>query len=244
LKNDQTESPELATLDHRRDTLYFACLAVFCALIAAIARSQTASTKEPYLTWTESLVDKIGKSTRINGTVGGLFDFRIIHTEHAYNYKLRATWMTPEVIRASARLEQLRMRLTDDQTRELVSEAEEEAETVILVEIDPREGSGVIPLDWRAILQPVGLEGGIVGRSAPDLKAFKALGGVARRDYAYDVFWVVFPLIKEDGESMIPDSVKQVELHVGIYNKQGKVRWNVPDSIRQRIKTLSDRHKR
>jgi len=44
---------------------------------------------------------------RANGRVGGWFDARVVHTEHSYNYKLRATWLTPEVIRASARMIQL-----------------------------------------------------------------------------------------------------------------------------------------
>ena len=40
--------------------------------------------------------------------MGGWLDTRILSTEHSYNYKLRATWLTPEVIRATARLAQVR----------------------------------------------------------------------------------------------------------------------------------------
>lgn len=50
--------------------------------------------------------------------------------------------MTPDVIGANARLLQLSLRLSDDQTRKLVAEAEAIRDTVILVELDPREGSG------------------------------------------------------------------------------------------------------
>ena len=39
--------------------------------------------------------------------MGGWLDTRILSTEHSYNYKLRATWLTPEVIRATARLAQV-----------------------------------------------------------------------------------------------------------------------------------------
>jgi hypothetical protein len=181
---------------------------------------------------------------RANGRVGGRFDFRVIHTERAYNYKLRATWLTPEVIRATARLEQLRLRLSDEQTQALVADAEASAQTVILVEIDPREGSGVIPLDWQAILQPkdlnAGLPGAIAGVSTPRLKAVKALAGVDRRDYSYDIFWVAFSLLDDKGAPAISDSVREVELVVGIYEKAGRVSWPVPDSIRDRMRSLSN----
>ena len=52
--------------------------------------------------------------------------------------------MTPEAIRAAARLEQLKRHLTDSETRELVMEAEKPDGLVAFIEINPREGSGVI----------------------------------------------------------------------------------------------------
>jgi hypothetical protein len=93
---------------------------------------------------------------RVNGQVGGSFDFRITHTERSYNYKLRATWFTPEAARAAARLAQLSERLSDDQTQAIVDEIERVRGTIIMVELDPREGSGIIPLEWltRPCLRP------------------------------------------------------------------------------------------
>src|SRR3989442_7079610 len=60
---------------------------------------------DEYLTWSAEQAVNIGKSWRVNGRVGGAFDLRVIHTEHSYNYKLRATLMAPELILATARLE-------------------------------------------------------------------------------------------------------------------------------------------
>jgi len=53
------------------------------------------------------------------------------------------------VIQATARLLQLSERLSDGQVEELVREATAAGDVVILVEIDPREGSGVIPKTGR-----------------------------------------------------------------------------------------------
>ncbi len=144
---------------------------------------------------------------RVNGKVGKGMDFRVLHTEHSYNYKLRATWLTPEVIDATARLRQLAEALTDEQTRTLIEEAHMPGNTVVLVEIDPREGSGVIPRDWIAFLGPKGADDkpdkAVRGISETRLREAKALGGGARRDYNYDVFWVVFPLVTTEGKTRV-----------------------------------------
>lgn len=58
------------------------------------------------------------------------------------------------MIRATARVLQARSRLTPEQTDAIVTEAQAPGGLVVMVEIDPREGSGVIPLDWEAFLQP------------------------------------------------------------------------------------------
>ncbi len=97
---------------------------LLCCTVTSIPQQPTSNARDDYLSWTAARANDIGKQWRVNGRAGGALDLRVIHTEHAYNYKLRATLMTPEVIRATARLEQLRMRLTDAQTRELVAEAE------------------------------------------------------------------------------------------------------------------------
>ena len=204
---------------------------------------QTKATDEEYLTWSADQAVNIGKSWRVNGRVGGAFDLRVIHTEHSYNYKLRATLMTPEVIRATARLEQIRLHLTNEQTRALVEEAERGNNLVALVEIDAREGSGVIPLDWRSDLRPNGTKAGsssiMSGISTPALRNVKALSGVARRDYAYDIFWVVFPLMDQIGNPAWESVPGNIELVVGIYNKEGHVTWTVSDPLRRRLSSMN-----
>jgi hypothetical protein len=80
----------------------------------------------------------------------------------------------------------------------------------------------------------------MTGVSTPRLKTVKALAGVVRRDYSYDIFWVVFPLLDDKGAPAFSDSVREVELVVGIYDKEGKVSWPIPDSIRQRMRMLSN----
>lgn len=164
---------------------------------------------DSYLSWSAKQAEDVGKSMRVNGKVGSSFDFWVINTDHAINYKLRATLLTPEVIRASARLEQLRNRLTIKQTKDLVEEAELSDQIVIMIELDPREGSGVIPLDWRVFLQSKNYKEGtggwaIAGEKRPELKKYKALSGVFKRDYNYDVFWVTFPLSDDNNSSLIP----------------------------------------
>ncbi|HEX8632971.1 MAG TPA: hypothetical protein VF703_02330 [Pyrinomonadaceae bacterium] len=234
----------------RRLTQGLLCLSLWTlGTLAAYAQPNAATpalpAREAYLSWTAGQATDIGKQGRTNGRVGGAFDLRVIHTEHSYNYKLRATLMTPEVIRAAARLEQLRANLTDEQTRSLVAEAEAAAPLVVMVELDAREGSGVIPLDWRASLQPKGAppDGiSIGGASQPALRQLKALHGVARRDYAYDVFWVAFPVADGQGRPLLTPSVQALELVVGIYNKAGRVSWPVSETLRQRIDTLTGKY--
>src|SRR5438094_702766 len=158
-----------------------------------------------YLSWTTNTIEAISKKFRVNGQVGGSFDFRIRGTERAYNYKLRATWFTPEMIQASVRYWQLRERLSEEQTQALVAEAEAVGDTVVMVELDPREGSGVIPSSWLAIFRAKGSSVEAKGMAVPAFRSVKALAGTVQRDYAYDVFWVVFPLVDEKGQAILPD---------------------------------------
>jgi hypothetical protein len=89
-----------------------------------------------------------------------------------------------------------------------VKQAESAGDTVILVDIDPREGSGVIPLDWLALLQPRFADGrtgtAIRGVSSPDLGTVQAPSGVLQRNDDDDRFRVVFPLTYEDGQPVLP----------------------------------------
>ncbi len=152
--------------------------------------------------------------------------------------------MTPEAIRAAARLEQLGRHLTDDETRELVTEAEKVDGLVVYIELNPREGSGVIPLDWRSTLRPKGATDdsplAIAGTSTPALRHVKALTRVGPRDYGYDVFWVVFPMRDKQGKRIWETPPNEIELVVGINEKQGRVSWRVNDSLRQRLLTSTE----
>lgn len=217
----------------------------FVAAVLAAGLALPARGQDDYLRMDAKAARATALALRVNGQVGGSFDFRVRSTDRSYNYKLRATWLTPEVIRATARLVQLAQGLTDDETRKLVEEAEQAGDTVILVEIDPREGSGIIPRDWTAHLMPRGADPAgtraVRGTVAPKLRDVKALAGAAQRDYAYDIFWVVFPLRLADGQPLFGPEDQEAELAVRIYNKGGRVRWKIPDSIRQRAGALPAR---
>ncbi len=225
--------------------IHFQLLTIFIICFALNLTITAQSTdSEAYLSWTPAQAEQIGKSMRENGKVGSRWDFRVINTDHAINYKLRATLLTPEVIRAAARLEQIRNRLTNEQTQKLVSDAESAGDLIFMVEIDPREGSGVIPLDWRVFLQSKDYKEGaggwaISGVKRPELRNLKALSGVFKRDYNYDAFWVTFSLRNENKASLIPTDTSEFELFVGIYSKEGRVNWRIPESISNKIKSLS-----
>ena len=195
----------------------------------------TADTGDAWLSWSAQTAETIGKAMRHTGRVGGAFDLRVKSTNKAYNYKLRATWLTPEVMRAGARLLQLQERLSDDEARQLVVAAERAAQTIVLVELDPREGSGVIPLGWSATLQPKGRANGRAARGTlmPRLRDVPVLKGVDKRDYAYDVFWIGFEM-ERDGMALFEDGDVEAELVVRIEGKEGRVEWEIPPSIRIR----------
>ena len=203
---------------------------------------------EAFLRWPADRAHAIGHSMRTTGRVGGVFDLRVQNRNRSYNYKLRATWLTPDVIRAAARLEQLRSRLTDEETRQLVSSAEAAADTIVLVEIDPREGSGVIPTDWVALLQPRTMpddddddDDAVRGVEVPRLRDMPALRGTVKRDYAYDQFWVTFPLTARDGTALFSDAHQQAEIVVRIHEKEGRATWTIPASIRERQRRITSR---
>ena len=212
-------------------------LALFALVVCAAAGLLAQGGADDFLNWDAGKAHSIGDSTYEKGRVGGYFDTRMLKTERSYNYKLAATWLTPDVIRATARLERIRLRLSVEQTRALVADAEAAGDTVVMVEIDPREGSGVVPNDWAAFLQPAGskdISRAVTGVNTPKLREVPALAGVRRRNYDYDRFWVVFPLKDASGEPLLSLG-GEIELVVRIYDKEGRVRWRVPDSVRQRL---------
>ena len=207
----------------------------FVALSAALVTAQ--ATDESWLRWSAAQAQNVGKAAYVQGRVGGIFDTRLLKTERSYNYKLAATWVTHDVIRATARMQQLTARLSDEDTRRLVAEAEQAGDTVVMVEIDPREGSGVIPNDWLAFLQPATPQGvtghAVTGTDTPRLREVKALAGVLRRNYDYDRFWVVFPLTHADGTPLFSLKDTQAELIVRIADREGRLRWPIPPNLRR-----------
>lgn len=216
------------------------------ALILLFISSHTsaAQPKEDYLTWTKQQATQIGRKWRVAGRVGyGTVRWEIIYSG-VYFYELRGTLMSPEAIRATARLEQLRIHLTDEETRALVTEAEKIEGLVVYIELNPREGSGVIPLDWHATLRPKGAKDdsplAIAGTSTPSLRHVKALTRVGPRDYAYDVFWMVFPMRDKQNKLIWEKPPDRIELVVGINDLQGRVSWRVNDSLHQRLLASTD----
>lgn len=225
----------------KSNSLLFIFVLFIGTIVAASVTAQSIKApSEAYLTWTADQAAKIGKSTRENGKAGGSFDLRVISTNKAINYGLRATLMTPDVIRAAARYLQLRDRLTDDETRKIVQDAASAGDLVIMIEINPNEGSGVIPLDWRVFLQPKGLkagsEGAITGIKSPHLRKVPALSGLYGRNYEYDVFWVVFPLANANKTPLLPADLAEIQLIVGIYGSEGRISWKMPESIREKLR--------
>ncbi|MGH9349588.1 MAG: hypothetical protein ACRD26_20240 [Vicinamibacterales bacterium] len=210
-----------------------ACAAIF-TLVAVSAQPPA------WTTWSATQATTVGTSTIARGRIAG--GRRILNTERARSYKLMATWMTPEVVQASARLLQLRSRLTDGQTLEVLNEAQGAGDTVIVIDLDPDEGSGVIPLEWEAFLQPGhGPDRAVPGQKAPALRDVKALAGVAPRNYDYDRFWMIFPLTAADGQPLFRDTDAEAELAVRIYDREGRVTWPIPPSIRARGRAPSER---
>lgn len=195
--------------------------------------------KEAYLSWSAEQSKNIRESWRIKGRVGGFFDTRILSTDKSFNYKLRATLMSPEAIRATARIEQINNQLSDKETIALVAAAEKFKSLIVIVEIDPREGSGVIPNNWRSSLKPKDAENSALrGINRNDLREVAALKGSVNRDYDYDIFTVEFPLKDEDGDFIWKTVPTEIELTIGIYNKEGRVSWKVSEELKTRIENL------
>jgi hypothetical protein len=206
-----------------------------CLSSASIAQQ---SQNQDYLSWTSRQAFNIGTKWRVAGRVGWGSRSNPFSSENCF-YDVRATLMTAEAIRAAARLEQLRRHFTDAETQELVMEAEKIDGLVAIIEINPREGSGIIPLTWHAILQPKGAKEGsplsILGINRPDLRQFRALTTVAPRNYDYDVFWVVFPMKDREGKSIWETPPETIEIVINIGEKHGRMSWRVNDSLRQRL---------
>ena len=194
---------------------------------------------DAFLGWSRGDAADLVAAMRRVDRVGSRMTVRGLKTDRAINYKMRATWLTPDVIRATARALQLDERLAPDEARRLVAEADAAADTVFFVELDPHEGSGVIPLDWIALLQPRGLPAGeagaVRGTVSPKLRDVRALNGLFKRDYAYDAFWVAFTLTPAERTALFGPQVTDVELVVNIRGQEGVVSWPVPGSVRTKL---------
>ncbi len=187
-----------------------------------------------FLSWSQKQAESIGAAMRVQGRVGSAFDLRLLKTERSYNYKLMATWLTPDVIRATARLRQLTLRISNAEARDAAEQAISRSETTFMVEIDPREGSGVIPVDWLVLLVPKqGKEDAgpaIRGVFRPEHRENPLLAGVIRRNYDYDRFWVDFPMTT-GGRPAIPVTADSIDLIARIYEKEGRVSWPLKESM-------------
>lgn len=212
-------------------------------LVIGLAGVSALAQGDDFLKWDGARVAATVAAAHADGKVGSrtlLFwtgwDRRLLKTERAQNYKLRATWFTPDVVRASARSAQLRSALSDDDTRRLVEEARGVGDTVVIVDIDPNEGSGVIPTDWEAFLRPKDAtqESGrfVRGTVRDDLRKVRALQPIAQRNYDYDRYWVVFPLKTDGGQPLFGPSDTHADLLVRIYNREGAVTWAIPPDVR------------
>jgi len=213
----------------------YTCLILFFACFHTL-NAQNSSENQGYLSWSSKTAKSVGKSWRNRGRAGGFFDTRILSTNDSFNYKLRATLMSPEAIRAASRIEQLNNRLSDKETIELVDKAEANNNLVVIVEIDPREGSGVIPRDWSAFLGGKGLASKhqVRGKVTNSLRKNKAFNFFGKRDYDYDIFWVSFSLDNSKW-SEIPE---KLELSVRIKQKEGRVSWKTSLPLKERLKNI------
>ncbi len=84
----------------RRPAVVTAGLLVHVLALAATAASLQGGDLS-YLSWSASRAEAVIQAMDKDGRVGGFFDTRILSTNRSYNYKLSATWLTPEVVRAS-----------------------------------------------------------------------------------------------------------------------------------------------
>jgi hypothetical protein len=197
-------------------------------LAVTVAFGQNAPSLAPV---TEKQAHQAIGSMRVQGRVGGGLDLRVTATDRSYNYKLRATWITSKAAVAAARILELSKGLTQAEAKEVVRQTAEPDSWLILVELDPREGSGVIPKDWSARFGPAGRETAqVTGRRIGREGAWGTLVSAFPRDYSYDVFLLAFPRTAE-GAPVLRPSDAEAELAVRIYNKQGSVRWKIPADL-------------
>jgi hypothetical protein len=84
----------------------------------------------------------------------------------------------------------------------------------------------------RFCSQEIGPAQAVRGTVRPELRAVKGLAGVLQRNYDYDRFWVTFPLTREDRTALFGAADRRAQLIVQMVNKEGRVEWPIPASIR------------
>jgi hypothetical protein len=210
-------------------------IALGVVLLAIAVHGQS---RPGYLSWSRTQCEATVRAYQIDGSVGSRWRARGLKTEESFYYKLRATWITPEVIRATARFHQLQNGLSDSDTEKLVNEAEEAADTVIIVDLDPNEGSGVIPSDWSAFLTDRTGKSS-VGSNSPQLRHIRALNGLFKRNYDYDRFWMAFALVDTEGKPLLDTGSEGFELTVRVQTQRETIRFRVPASLAERQRALA-----
>lgn len=196
------------------------------ALLAAVGLVSGQSASSDFVRLTEKQARQTITDFRKNGQVGGSFDLRGTRTDRSYDYKLRATWIANEVSRSAARILMLARGFSEEKARTALLTMEP-GKTYVLVEIDPREGSGVIPRSWTSHFGSNGSsESQVSGVVLASEGAWLDLVSAFPRDYSYGVFLVEFPVDVQ--RSALRSGNNEVELTVRIYDKIGRVRWRIP----------------
>jgi len=202
------------------------------ALSLALALPAVAGFNETlYRSLSEKQARNLINSARVSGRVGGAFDLRITGTDRSFNYKLRATWITQDVVSALARVLVAAKGVPEEKALSTLRALDGDW-YYFLLELDPREGSGVIPNDWVARFGPQAQPSrAIIGEILPETETWNLIAGAFPRDYAYDVFLVRVAKKTGDHRTLETNDTK-AELTVGIYNKVGHVHWLVPEDRR------------
>jgi hypothetical protein len=176
----------------------------------------------PFLRWSEADARRVVQGARQTGTAGSrLWDGRVKDTHRSSRYKVRAILWTPRALRAAARLVQLRERLSNAETLALLAAVESRPLHVASIEIDPIEGSGVLPHDeTRFFLQRPGDESASVRAvEATDITGLPLFHKFEKRDWAYELLVTAFPRALESGEPLAAAGAAALELVVEIGGK-------------------------
>ena len=187
---------------------------------------------EPFLRWSEAEARRAVLDARRSGSAGGLLDGRVNDTHRAYRYKVRATLWTPRALRGAVRLAALRDRLGDAEALAMLAAVEARPLQLASIEIDPVEGSGILPRDeTRFFLQRPGDEAASVHPvEAPELSALPLFRKFEKRDWAYELLVVAFPRELASGEALAGPAVRALELVVDIAGKVERLTFPIaPD---------------